>query len=1103
MPDVYTSAVAEQRRERARAFLAQTAVSEPALVVVAQREAGMGLLRERVAGSGQAIFGWECLTLSAVAHRAALPALARSGRAPAATLARSALCTRVVTELAGRGQLGRFAAVAAQPGFPAALSQTLQELDLEGVSDAQLSAVDPDLCEIRRAYHSALDGAGLVDLAHVCTLAAEALAAGTSPWPRGVAVLALDPELQHQRQGALLEALLSQRERALCLLPHGDTRAVELLQHAGLSVQSDAPDEGLFDNALQRLQRHLFEEQAQKGDDDPAVTILSAPGEARECVELSRQVLWAAEDGIAFDRIAVLPRRGSSYHSYLSEAFRRAGIPAHFTHQARRPDPAGRALLCLLGCRAEGLSAERFAEYLSLQVVPRTDTRAGRDAEAFVAPDTGWERGLGAVDDRADLDEQDLEPDGQMPPDEHAVTASADMSVVGGGLRRPSRWERVLVEAAVIGGLDRWSRRLSGLQHELELARAARIAEGEDAATQERQLADLASLREFALPLLAELAALPETATWGVWLTQLSALARRALRKPAHVLSVLAELSPMAELGPVGLTEVQRVLRGPLSELCEAPDSARAGKVFVGDAEEARGLAFDLVCVPGLSEKIFPEKLREDPLLLDGARRSLANADSKPAADVPRLITNRERAMRERLCLRLSVGAARSRLILSYPRIDLERVRPRVPSFYGLEVLRASEGRLPGYDELMARAERSADVRIGWPAPSRARDAIDAAEHDLSVLERPLLRGQGAAMGAARYLLEVNTHLARALRFRARRWELAKFSPADGLVDPQPEALAALQAHLPDRRPYSATALQSYATCPYQFYLRAVLGLRPLERPESIEQLDSRQRGALFHAIQCALLSQLRSADALPVTTANLAHGLARLDAVIEQVGARYHEQLAPAIERVWLDGIADLRSDLRQWLGKLASQPEWRPVYFELGFGLPDDGERDPESRRAPATLASGIVLRGAIDLVEQRMGYLRATDHKTGRATAPSELRIGGGKALQPGLYAEALKALFPEREVDSGRLYYCTSRGGFEERAVPLDDELSAALKRFADTLSEALREGFLPAAPEDGACEQCDYRGVCGPYENQRLRRKRKERLQPLAQLRREA
>ena len=43
--------------------------------------------------------------------------------------------------------------------------------------------------------------------------------------------------------------------------------------------------------------------------------------------------------------------------------------------------------------------------------------------------------------------------------------------------------------------------------------------------------------------------------------------------------------------------------------------------------------------------------------------------------------------------------------------------RPRVPSFYTLELMRAAEGRLPGFAELARRAACEQASRLGWPAP--------------------------------------------------------------------------------------------------------------------------------------------------------------------------------------------------------------------------------------------------------------------------------------------------------------------------------------------------------------------------------------------------
>src|SRR5207245_6491489 len=98
--------------------------------------------------------------------------------------------------------------------------------------------------------------------------------------------------------------------------------------------------------------------------------------------------------------------------------------------------------------------------------------------------------------------------------------------------------------------------------------------------------------------------------------------------------------------------------------------------------------------VPVLAVTLFPRKIVEDPILLDAYRRAL---------DVPALATQPARVGAERLALRLAVGAARGRVVLSWPRVDIEQARPRVPSFYGLEALRAASGPLPGFAELDAR----------------------------------------------------------------------------------------------------------------------------------------------------------------------------------------------------------------------------------------------------------------------------------------------------------------------------------------------------------------------------------------------------------------
>jgi hypothetical protein len=68
-------------------------------------------------------------------------------------------------------------------------------------------------------------------------------------------------------------------------------------------------------------------------------------------------------------------------------------------------------------------------------------------------------------------------------------------------LRAPRRWERLLVEAAVIGGRDRWRRRIDGLSNELRRKLAELGAEDETQATAlARTLADLAAFARVRAP---------------------------------------------------------------------------------------------------------------------------------------------------------------------------------------------------------------------------------------------------------------------------------------------------------------------------------------------------------------------------------------------------------------------------------------------------------------------------------------------------------------------------------------------------------------------------------------------------------------------------
>jgi len=761
-------------------------------------------------------------------------------------------------------------------------------------------------------------------------------------------------------------------------------------------------------------------------------------------------------------------------------------------------------MLALLSCAAEGLSARRFAEYLSLGQVP--DPEANKDLDALwqsprdelVSVPIDEEENASTsrpVQLSSKKKSADKEQNSQGPVQGNLFVKEPEKRrVIEGSLRAPWRWEQLLVDSAVIGGKDRWVRRLDGLANELRLQLAEAEEEGTPYAERiEKQLQDLEHLRAFALPAIELLDALPKQTSWGEWLGHLRQLAAQTLRDPSGILSTLAELEPMAPVGPVDLYEVRMVLEPRLRDLSVPPPRQRFGSVFVAPVAYARGLAFDIVFIPGLAEKIFPRKLVDDPILTDRQRQEIADHT---------LSSRRDRLELERLALRMAIGSARKRAYLSYPRIDVQQSRPRVPSFYALEAIRAAEGELPGFEQLRSRAESATRARLGWPAPENPAAAIDESEYDLALLGTLIDAEPETAIGSAHYLLTANPHLARALRGRFRRWS-RKWTINDGFVEADELGKEALARHQLSARAFSSTALQRYASCPYQFFLNAIVRLRPRDEAEAIEVMDPLTRGALFHETQFAVLTKLKDQRLLPVTPASLEDACTLVDESLDEVASLYEDTLAPAIPRVWRDSIEAIRADLREWLRRLSeSEDGWVPDKFELAFAMDHVGsqERDPDSVSEPVEIAGGLQLRGSIDLVERHAnGKVRVTDHKTGKARAAKTVVVGGGKALQPLLYALAAEKLLG-RTVESGRLYYCTAAGGYEERVVALDGENRAAITTVIATIDEALADGFFPTAPEKDACMWCDFLAVCGSREEIRTRNKPVRQLTNLTRIR---
>ena len=205
------------------------------------------------------------------------------------------------------------------------------------------------------------------------------------PPPRhvGMPILMLDVAVGIDARARIYAALAARAPAMLATVPAGDSPARDARRALGVTPAPRADRRRGHAPSLDAAAETLCRDCTSRAPVDETVEVVSAPGEMQECVEIARRILAEAARGVPFDRMAVALHAPGRYVPYLEEALARAAIPAYFARGATRPEPGGRALLALLACAAEHLSARRYAEYLSLAQVP---DRIATGARSFVAP---------------------------------------------------------------------------------------------------------------------------------------------------------------------------------------------------------------------------------------------------------------------------------------------------------------------------------------------------------------------------------------------------------------------------------------------------------------------------------------------------------------------------------------------------------------------------------------------------------------------------------------------------------------------------------------------------------------------------------------------
>lgn len=537
---------------------------------------------------------------------------------------------------------------------------------------------------------------------------------------------------------------------------------------------------------------------------------------------------------------------------------------------------------------------------------------------------------------------------------------------------------------------------------------------------------------------------------------------------------VLSAVDALASLGddnstPVGYDQVRDALASELDR--PLPSGTTLGRgVIVSSVRDVAGSDFDLLVLLGMAEGAFPPRLREDPILRDAEREAVGGLAT---------VADRRRSDRRDF---LAAGASARTVVLSCSRADTRAQRALHPSPWFMEtVSRLNDGQPVASADLPSMDAPWLSRHDSFESALRSTNTpTSPSEYDVQLA----LAGRGDLLAGAD------------LRYaRGREAVVARRDGTFGEWTGHVGKLAEPLRSTVDRR-LSATSLQKYATCPLQFWLDKVLGVRDLDDPADADTIDAATKGSLVHDVLERFLRTALPAEGAPGRNPDEPWNAAELAGAREVLNAAAADLEAEGVTGrplLWQAQKARLRRQLTRILtvdSALRAARRSRPIALEDPFG---------RNNQDPLTLhldrSGEVILAGYIDRVDRTDdGTLIVTDYKTGKGSGYDRIpQIGAkslddadlvdrGRKLQLVMYALAARQRHgtPRTPVES---YYWFVELGSLHRGAPIGTDAERQLLDVVDVSVDGIRSGVFPAHPgTEGyfgweSCGFCAYQRVC--------------------------
>jgi ATP-dependent helicase/nuclease subunit B len=303
-------------------------------------------------------------------------------------------------------------------------------------------------------------------------------------------------------------------------------------------------------------------------------------------------------------------------------------------------------------------------------------------------------------------------------------------------------------------------------------------------------------------------------------------------------------------------------------------------------------------------------------------------------------------------------------------------------------------------------------------------------------------------------------------------------------------------------RQYSASQLEEYAKCPFQYFLKRILKLEAVEEPT--EELEAFELGSIVHSILYEFYQTINEKNII-LSNCNEETFQIAVKTIFSVAESKIDKlRLSSSLiffERERILGIAGNKKNsiLYKFLEEERKEKDgFKPKYFELEFGKFDNLETDDHNE----VLVGNVKVRGKIDRIDtdEDRNYFKVIDYKLG-GKRPSKKDIETGISLQLPLYVYASKKIIEaehnknfdpaaaiiyslrmgKNEFGEKKIYLGNSKNPKEEELIKLNEELINICNEFIPTYIEKITQGKFNLSQledrENKVCRFCDFKSIC--------------------------